>query len=364
MAGWIKKQKYLSLSLLMALLLGLFWLAQRQESTKAPKAIITRTFDSIPVSVAQVSRAVVRDSFSTTGTVEAFREADIFSESAGQVRRVSAEPGEHKKRGDLLFLLDNELASIRQKKAEAYYGQKKRDLERYRNLYNEGAIPLSAYETVQLQSDEAGADFVAASRKNSDARVKSPFSGVITARFVELGELVHEGMKVAHIADLTRVKIIIFVPEREIMKFVEGTLLSVTSDLFPGESFSGKVSSVSEKSGRDHTYRVDVILHNPGKASFRSGMFARVLSLGNGERQAVLVPRIALVSGIRKPELFVVRRGKAFLTPFIAGRELHKSLEVIGGVAPGDTIVISGQNELHDGASVLVIDQKKSPTVP
>ena len=347
--------------LLLMLLLGFFWMTHRPETHKKVEA---RVLDRIPVSVACVSKAAVRDSFSITGTVEAFREADIFSESAGLVRRVLAEPGEQKKAGETLLILDNELATARQKRAEAHFRQARRDVDRYRNLYKEGAVALSAYETVQLQREEAEAEFVAADRKFNDTRVKAPFSGVVTSRLVEQGELVHEGMKVAHIVDMSRVKIIIFVPEREMRRFVEGTSLTVTNDLYPGEIFKGKVTSVSDKSGRDHTFRIEVLLQNTGKVIFRSGMFARVLSSGERERQAVLVPRVALVSGIRKPELFVVRRGKAYLKSFLAGVERQKQVEVLGGLAPGDSVVTSGQNELHDGADVLVIDQQKSSARP
>ncbi len=347
--------------LLLMLLLGFFWMTHRPETHKKVEA---RVLDRIPVSVACVSKAAVRDSFSITGTVEAFREADIFSESAGLVRRVLAEPGEQKKAGETLLILDNELATARQKRAEAHFRQARRDVDRYRNLYKEGAVALSAYETVQLQREEAEAEFVAADRKFNDTRVKAPFSGVVTSRLVEQGELVHEGMKVAHLVDMSRVKIIIFVPEREMRRFVEGTFLTVTSDLYPGEIFNGKVSSVSDKSGRDHTFRIEVLLQNTGKVTFRSGMFARVLSSSEGERQAVLVPRVALVSGIRNPELFVVRRGKAYLKSFLAGLERQKQVEVLGGLAPGDSVVTSGQNELHDGADVLVIDQQKSSARP
>ncbi|MFZ4801729.1 MAG: efflux RND transporter periplasmic adaptor subunit [Chlorobium sp.] len=364
MVGWIMKKKFLLLSLLILLVSGLFMLSQRHEKPHTPKVPEAKSVDRIPVSVAQAFRVAVRDSFSTVGTIEAFREADIFSESAGLVRKVSAEPGDHKRAGDALFLLDDELSTIRQRKAEAFFRQKKKDFERYSNLYREGAIPLSAYEIMQLQTEDAEAELVAATRKNSDAKIKSPFAGVVTARFVEQGELVREGMKVAHLVDLAKVKIILFVPEREILKFVEGALLKVSSDLLPGEIFTAKVSSVSDKSGRDHTFRVELLLQNSGKAKFRSGMFVRVLSSGKDDRPALVVPRVALVSGIRKPELFIVRNGKAFLKPFVVGRELHKNLEVLEGLAPGDSVVVSGQNELYTGANVLVIDQKKSTEAP
>jgi RND family efflux transporter MFP subunit len=360
-AGRPNPLKLAAIVLIGTLLLALFWYSQHREPSKVA---VERPSERIPVSVALISKAAVRDSFSTVGTVEAFREADIFSESAGLVRRVSAEPGSPKKGGEALFILDDELATARQRKADAHYRQAKRDVERYKNLYNAGAVALSAYETVQLQLEEAEAEFVAATRKFSDTKIKAPFSGTVTARFVEQGELVQEGKKVAQMVDLSKVKVIIFVPEREIVKFVPGTLLTVTSDLYRGKAFSGKVSSVSDKAGRDHTFRVEVVLQNSAESLFRSGMFARVLLKGMGERQAILVPRVALVSGIRKPELFVVRNGKAFLTSFVAGIELQKQIEVLGGLSAGESVVISGQNELHDGSDVVVIDQKKNPAAP
>ncbi len=360
-AGKPKKHKIVVALLFISLLLALVWYFQHHASQKA---VTGRAIERIPVSVALVSKSAVRDSFSTVGTVEAFREADIFSESTGLVRKVSAEPGSPKKAGDVLFVVDDELATARKRKADAHYRQAKRDVERYKNLFREGAVALSAYESVQLQLEEAEAEFIAANRKYSDTRVKAPFSGIVTSRFVEQGELVQEGKKVAQMVDMMKVKVIIFVPEREIVKFAEGALLTVTSDLYPGEAFSGKVSSVSNKAGRDHTFRVEVVLQNPEKSVFRSGMFARVILKGNEDRQAVLVPRVALVSGIRNPELFVVRNGKAFLKPFVAGMELQKQLEVLSGLSEGEQVVTSGQNELHDGVDVVIIDQKKNPTAP
>ena len=364
MAGWINKKKILPLSLFLLLSAGVAVQSFRKASPKAAKATSPKLLERIPVSIARVSKSAMGESFSMVGTVEAWREADIFAESGGVVRRVSAEPGTHKKAGETLFLLDNDLSALRQRKAETWFQQKKRDLERSKSLYNEGAISLSTYETAQLQRDDAEADLITASRKNSDATVKAPFAGVVTARFVEQGELAREGAKVAHLVDLSKVKVVLFVPERDMKLFVEGAPLKVSSDLFAGESWTGKVGAISEKSGRDHTFRVEVVVQNSGKATFRSGMFARVFSSAKDDRQVITVPRVALVSGRRKPELFVVRNGKAFLTPFVAGSEFNKSIEVVDGVAVGDSVVISGQNELHDSAPVIVIDQQATPAKP
>jgi len=360
-AEWLKKNRIISSALFMLVVLALFLLVQNRAPRKTDRV---KFYDRIPVSVALVTKAAVRDSFSTTGTVEAFREAEIFSESGGLVRRVSSEPGEHKLAGAELFVIDDELPAAQMRRAEARYRKSELDFERYKILYREGAVALSMFETVQLQRDEAKAEWISDSRKYRNTRIKAPFSGVVTSRSVEQGEMVHEGLKVAHMVDMSKVKIIIYVPERQIMKFPPGTPLSVTSDLYPGERFTGRVGSMSDKAGRDHTYRVEVWLLNPGKAVFRSGMFARVLYSGAGEREAVLVPRAALVSGIRTPEVFVISHGRVSLRHFVAGMEQQKHLEVLGGLSPGDSVVISGQNELQDGTEVTVISRKNSPDGP
>jgi membrane fusion protein, multidrug efflux system len=359
--GRIKKYKAFALLLILLVAASLFFL-MRPGKHQAP--LDRRYFDRIPVSVVPAVKAVVRDSFSTVGTIEAFREADVYSESEGIVRSVSADPGDRKKSGDDLISVDNELQTALLRKADAHYRQANRDFERYKNLHAEGAVSLSSFETVQLKREEALADYIAATRKYGNTRVKAPFSGVVTSRFIEQGELVREGMKVAHMLDLSKVKIIIHVPERQILKFEEGAVLAVTSDLFPKERYSGKVGAVSEKSGRDHTYRVEVLMDNPAGNLFRSGMFARVIHSGGEKHEALLVPRAALLSGIRNPEVFVVRNGRADLKHLQTGLEFQQQIEVTDGLTPGDNVVVSGQEELQDGSEVTVINRKTGPSVP
>ncbi len=360
-AGWPRRSKLTAVLLFIVASLLTFWFFQRREPVKVkPQGV----FDRIPVSVTTVSKAAVRDSFSIVGTVEAFREADIYAETAGIARKVLAGPGERKKAGDGLIVVDDELASARLKSADAHYRQSSRDAERYRKLYSEGAVALSAFETAQLQKEAAEAEFTSATRKFRDTKVSAPFSGVVTARFVEQGELVREGMKVAHMVDMAKVKVIVFVPERQLSKFHPGLSLTITSDLYPTERFKGTVAAVSDKSGRDHTCKVEVVLLNPPKSTLRSGMFARVLYEGGGSREALLVPRSALVGGIRRPELFVVQGGKALLRRVVAGLEFQKQVEVLEGVAAGEEVVTSGQEELKSGSQVTVISEKKSQAKP
>lgn len=350
------KKRSVTIGLLVLLALLVF-AGQRKKAVDKPQPSATRrgVLGRIPVSVTTIEKAAVRDSFSTVGTVAAFREADVFAEASGVVRKVAVEPGERRSAGAPIVVLDDELSLINLRRAETLYRQLRKNAERHKALYGDGAISLSLYETVQLEADNAEADLVMQKRRHDDAVVKAPFAGVVSARFVDQGELVREGTKVAHMVDMSRVKVVLFVPEQELLKFPEGGTVSVLSDLLPGRVFAAVVHSVAPRSGRDHTCRVELLLERAEPDLFRSGMFARVVAGGQDRGEQLLVPRAALVSGSRQPVLFVVRNGKAQLCRFVAGRSLRDRIEVLGGLKAGDQVVVNGQDELRDGSPVSVV---------
>ncbi len=344
--------------LLVAIASG-FWLVQRRQmagSNGAPRRDFTA---SVPVTVAVARPGAVRDSFSVVGVSSAWRDVDIHSEASGTVRAVSVEVGQKKAAGAVLLRIDDELAASALRKAEVNLEIARRDFERYRNLQQEGAVPVSSYESKRLHLADTEADLVAARRKFRDAAIRAPFSGIVTSRQVEVGDLVQQGMKVANMVDLSRVKIRVSVPEKKVPMVVEGMPVQVTSDLFPGSLFRAVVTSVSSKSSKDHTYQVEAVMDNPKEHPFRAGMFARAAFVGNAERQSLLIPRKALVGSIGTPEVFVVRGGVARRVRLLLGAAPGERVEVLGGIASGEQVVVSGQNELAEGTPVAIVSQEQ-----
>ncbi|HWQ26461.1 MAG TPA: efflux RND transporter periplasmic adaptor subunit, partial [Chlorobaculum sp.] len=167
--------------------------------------------------------------------------------------------------------------------------------------------------------------------------------------------LLQPGTKVAGMVDLSKVRIKSAVPEKQVSRLSEGSPVLVTTDVYPGRVFHGTISTVSAKSYRDHTYQVEIIMDNPKDTPFRAGMFARTAFVAGTMREALIIPRQALVGSVRSPEVFVVSKGIARLRKVAVGQELGGNLEVIQGVAPGDSVIVSGQNELSDGLPIIVV---------
>ncbi|NTU53038.1 MAG: efflux RND transporter periplasmic adaptor subunit [Chlorobiaceae bacterium] len=325
---------------------------------KKPEKPVTKSTKESPITIAvsvePASVATVRESVSVVGVVQAWRDVDVHSEVAGIVRSLSCEVGQQKAAHQPLIKVDDEVALSTLRKSKLNHELARRDFERFTTLQKEGAVAISSFEAMKLKFEDAEADMIAARRHFEDTTIKAPFSGLVTSRLVEAGDLVQPGMKVANMVDLTKVKIISSIPEKQVAFITGGMPVAVTTDVWPGRVFQSRVLSVSAKSSRDHTYKVESVMDNPKETPLRAGMFARTDFTGKASHEALLIPRQALTGSIVTPEVFVIRGGKAQLIRLVAGAEYGSRIEVLQGLAAGDQVVISGQSDLDDGVQVTV----------
>jgi RND family efflux transporter MFP subunit len=355
----IVRSKRIMIPALIVIAAAAFWVTQQKP--KAPPAKTREFVTKVPVSVSVAARGSVRDSFAVVGLSEAYRDVEISSETGGVVRSMSAEVGQRKKAGQTLFKVDDDVAASALRKAEVRRELARRDFERYRTLEKEGAVAVTSFDAMRLKLEDAEADLVSARRKFRDTEIKAPISGTLTSRLVDVGALLQPGTKVAGMVDLSKVRIKSAVPEKQVSRLSEGSPVLVTTDVYPGRVFHGTISTVSAKSYRDHTYQVEIIMDNPKDTPFRAGMFARTAFVAGTSREALIIPRQALVGSVRSPEVFVVSKGIARLRKVAVGQELGGNLEVIQGVAPGDSVIVSGQNELSDGLPIIVVKKASIP---
>jgi len=349
------RNRIIAVVLLLAVAVVAFLALNKKPNPTTPSSESERVAAmSIAVSVEPATLASVRDSLSVVALVDAWRDVDLHAETSGIVRKVNVEVGQRLKAGQPLFNVDDEVAASALRKARVNRELAYRDFERYERLHKEGAVSASSFEAMRLKFADAEADLVAARRRLEDTAIKAPFAGVVTSKLVEVGDLVQPGAKVANMVDLSKLKIRSSIPEKQVSLVTEGMPVQITTDVWPGKVFDARVLSVSAKSSRDHTYEVESVMANPLKTPFRAGMFARTAFVGKQPRQAILIPRQALIGSASEAAVFVVRDGKAKLTKLVAGAEYGTRIEIIRGLAPGDKVVVSGQSDLDDGSPVTV----------
>ncbi|RPI05557.1 MAG: efflux RND transporter periplasmic adaptor subunit [Ignavibacteriae bacterium] len=326
--------------------------AKSSDQASAAKTIST----SYSVSVITAAKKDLTDSFSQVGTIVAYNDVAVMSETSGRVVKISAEVGDYKHAGDVLVEVDSELKEAAYKTAKVSYEKAKKDLERYEALYKEGSIPDTQIEQARWSFQSTEAQYIVARRQLSDTKITTPISGFVTARNVNIGSMVMgapQATFVANVVDISRLKVKVNVAEKDVIRLKVGEKVEVTTDVFPNSVFTGSIFSVSSKGDEGHTYPVEVVLNN-SKMQIKAGMFGRVKFTPKISGAAIVIPRESIVGSIRDAAVYVIKDNAAKLRPVVAGKELGTDIEILNGLNEGEQVVVNGQNNLSDNAPVIV----------
>ena len=309
--------------------------------------------EAYPVSIALVQNEKVTNNLELVGTITAYNDVAIVSEAQGRVVKVLAQVGDYKSAGSVLFQLDDELKLESYKTAEVNYLKSKKDYERYDALYKGKSVTDAQYEQAKIAYQASESQYVLAKREYNDTKITTPISGIVTARMVDIGNYVNKASVVANVVDISKLKVKLNVAEKDAFKLKPNDNVNVTTDVYPGVTLIGKISSISSKSDEAHTYPVEILLANSKDHPLRSGMFGRVSFTSIQNNELLVMPREALIGSIKDAKVFVVEGSIAKMKNVLIGNAFENWLEVKGGLKQGDKIVVNGQNNLQDNDKVI-----------
>ena len=304
------------------------------------------------------------------GTVEpnAYKQVVVTPLVAGRVTRVLAELGDQVRPGQtLLQIFSPELADAQTKYLSARAELEAHEQELARNskllaigaasqqeserLHAEHSSKLAAVQSfrsrlVLLGMPAAAIDAVSPG-KDIDATtdIPAPIAGVITERLANVGLNVDTASKVFTIVDLSSVWVVGSLYERDLSRVSVGSTASITTAANPGLARAGRVSYIDPQLNADtRTARVRVEASNP-RQELRLGMFADIEVAATGNRQAVMIPRIAVQNVDDRQVVYVANPaepGKFTEREVHLGDASGDRVEVLSGVQPGDQVVAKG----------------------
>jgi RND family efflux transporter MFP subunit len=324
------------------------------------------------VEVATVTlRAVTVQSW-IPGSIVSRSDARIASVIAGRVVWI-ADVGSRLKQGEPLARLDDTVSRLRLEdlraqvaRARAQHDVNSSQLERYNRLAATQALSASQLDDARAQREMSNDDLSRAEAQLREAQyeidqsvIRAPFPGVVTERFIQMGEYLQTGAATVRLVNTGDVE-------------ARATAaLELAANVHPGQSVSVREHGV-EKSGRVRTvvpvgddrsrqFEVRVSLSEP---DWLVGTPVEVSLPSSAARTAVIVPRDALV--IRQNHSYVLRVTRSNtveeldVTP---GDGVADSVEVRGSLAAGDRLVIRGGERLTAGQAVRVIDPLQHPSI-
>jgi multidrug efflux pump subunit AcrA (membrane-fusion protein) len=193
--------------------------------------------------------------------------------------------------------------------------------------------------------------------------IRSPLTGFLTEKTIEVGQWVAKGGKIGEVIETRKVIVRAPISEKQISFVKVGDAARVQLDAVPGRTFIGLIARIIPKADKkSRTFPVEVELDNTPENTIKAGMFARV-SMEYGEPvEAVLIPKDALLIRPRGGAAFVFEKGKVREVTFRPGRTVDSLVEVPGDrLKPGMRVVVQGNEKLRTGMRVRLPGQRGRP---
>ena len=313
------------------------------------EAVATEQVVELPrVTVDVAHRLSVPQQKEYTATVEAENINNISPAAPNRIKSIKVDVGDRVHAGQELVVLDSSTSD-----------QLRISLDNLQREYDRAVRLLEIGSGTQQQVDQLKAQLDAARSQYENMMentiLRSPISGVVTARNYDPGDMTGN-LPVLTVGQLSPVvKVMINVTENDISKIATGMPVQVTFDAFPDEVFNGKLNRLFPTvDPATRTFQVEVQVANP-KEKIKPGMFARV-DINLGDQDNVVVPDRAVVkqTGSGNKYVYVLKGNTVSFKRVELGQRLDTFYELLSGIEDGDTVVITGQSRLIDGAQVEV----------
>lgn len=307
----------------------------------------------ISVEAVLVQPQLLRNTIFTTGTLLANEEVQLHPEMSGRVIGVYIQEGKHVTKGELLLKInDAELrAELRRKQVEELQASNEED--RRRKLFEIKAISQEEYDKSLNALRIIQAEREAIESQLAETEIRAPFDGIIGLRHVSEGGYVSPSVLIATMQDTDPMKVEFSVPEKYARLLKSGTDINVRV----GDDSEGRKGTVYavESMIDPETRTIKARARTPNSdGQLVPGAFAKVEITLEQIPNAIVVPSEAVIPDIAGETVFVCKGGKARTTPVISGIRTERGIQIIQGLAPNDTLIVSGILQLTDGRGVQV----------
>jgi membrane fusion protein, multidrug efflux system len=308
----------------------------------------------VAVEAVKVVTAAMPQTITTVGSLRSDESVTLRPESAGRISAITFQEGQRVTKGTHLVTLDPAIQQAEVQQARANLVLAKSKFDRAVDLAKRNYISGQAKDEAENNLKVAEASVQLAEAKLAKTDIRAPFSGIIGLRSVSVGDYVKEGADLVNLESIDPLKVDFRVPETYMRQVQAGQSMEVTLDALPGKTFDGKVLAVNplvDAAGRSVVIRAQV--RNQDSA-LRPGMFARVRLITKLQADAMVLPEQALVPQGTEQYVFKIADGKVVRVKIETGQRRDGKVEVIAGLAPGDSVVTAGQLKLRDGLAVQV----------
>ena len=310
---------------------------------------------AIPVETTRPTRGDIHARYSGTAPIEAFADAIVIAKAGGEVREILVEEGDDVVTGEVLARLDGDRLRLEMQEAEANLQKLQRDYQRNVDLKDKSLISDGDFEKILFDMDALQAAYDLAKLEYSYTEIRAPIDGVISERFIKIGNTIEVNAESFEITSLEPLISYLHVPEREFRRIQKGQTATISIDALENTTFEGSVARISPVvDPQTGTFKITIEVIDETRV-LKPGMFGRIDIVHDVHTNALLVPRSAVIDADGQSSVFIVADDVAERRQVATGFAENGQVEILDGLADGDQVVVVGQTSLKDGSKVSII---------
>lgn len=290
---------------------------------------------------------------STTGTILANEEVEVKSEVTGKIISIRFKEGSVVAKGQLLVQLQDDDLSAQLEKLNIEIRLQEEKEARQKKLLASSAISREEYDVTKTNLDLLKANVEILNTQIDKTKITAPFTGIIGLKNVSEGAIISQNTVIASIQNLQPLKMDFSIPEKYSHLVDRGSRVKFTV-AGASEELSATVYAKEPK--------IDLVTRTARvRATFTSrsgkilpGAFAEVTIPLGKMTNAIMVPTVAYIPDINGAKVLVCKNGQAQNVPVTAGIRTPTEIQILSGIAPGDTVLVSGILQLKPKTPVTV----------
>ncbi len=310
--------------------------SKKEEAAKAPKPAQAPAI--VDVIIAQTQTVTSR--VEANGTVVSNEYVELRPEVSGRLTYLNVPEGQYVKQGTLIARINDADLQAQVSKTKVLLDLAQKTEERLSKLLKVSGINQGDYDAALNTVNSYKADLAYTQSLIDKTVVKAPFSGVMGLRQVSPGAFLTSSSIIATLQQLDKVKIDFTLPEEYSNLIHKGGTVDVQVDADKKVNSKATVIATEPQVNQNtRNLKVRALLQS-GKPN--PGSFVKVYVASNSNTKAILVPSGAVIPDDKNKQLVVVKNGKAAFTVVTTGVRQADFVEVVSGINPGDSIVVTG----------------------
>lgn len=331
-------------------------LMKNKKENAAKTALAAQTNSSVAVRIATVKFQPLQQDFTANGNFMPSQQLNFSAENSGRVTRVLVDEGSRVSKGQTLAVIKADQLNVDVESTQAAYNNALNDKMRYENAFKTGGVTRQQLDQAILALTNAEARLTQAKLRVNDTYVKSSINAIVNKRFIEPGAVVSPGTQMFELVDVSQLKLQVAVKENQVARLKTGDAVMIRVSAFPDKTFKGKITFIAPKADNSLSFPLEITLDRNPENTIRAGMYGTAVFSFPSAAPAMVVPRSAFVGSVNSNQVFAVGKDStAVLKTIVSGRTVGDQVEVLEGLAEGETVVTSGQINLTDGVKITVV---------